>query len=83
MTLNQKGGIIVNVVKRHGKQLALPNLFDYFGVEVLYDSKSSRWHILLPFILNVSIGDKDVRFYAGDDHILNCLFDKLYPVADV
>lgn len=79
MSLSDKCKLIVDVVKTHGQQLREPEYFGYWGVEVIH--ALDRWYILLPFILNVSVGE-DVQFHVGDEHVLNCLFDKLSPIAD-
>ena len=76
MELFHKFQAIKNIAVKDGQRLR-ESCFDYWGVEVVYSS--DRWHVILPFILNVSIGPDGFKFHVGDEHIFNCLFKKIYP----
>lgn len=77
---------IIKIIKKHGERLGDKNSFDYWGV--IISKQNERWHIILPFILNVSFfinnmgKENKVIFHAGDEHILEYLFNKLSPLAD-
>jgi len=87
MTLNQKCRIIVEVVKKNGTPLTLPDSFGYYGVEIV--RSKNRYHIILPFVLNVSFGPRSIKFHGdgGDPDkfqtVLDILFNQLSGLADV
>lgn len=87
MLLIDKCRVISEVVKKHGTPLLPPDSFGYYGVEVV--RSKNRYHIILPFVLNVSFGARSVKFYGdgGDANkfqsVLDILYNQLSRLSDV
>jgi hypothetical protein len=82
MLLIQKCRRIIKIAEKYGTPMARSKSFDYWGVEVIRSTRRHQWHVILPFVLNVSVRNRSIKFHAGDEYILNYLFEKLPSIAD-